>query len=90
MIEAHTHNPILIILDIAAGLITLGILIALAYEVVALVNLAIPFTPNLPTITSIVRPLIMEHKMTAIIITLFIAAAFAWLIYHFFIQIKGG
>jgi len=74
-----------ILLDIGAGFIVLGILILLGYETVALVNSHIPFTGNLPLITAIIRPWVMEHKGWALAIAAVIFAAFFWLFFHFFL-----
>jgi len=52
---------------------------------IAILNYHIPFTPNLPTITDIVRPWIMEHKAIALGIASLILAAFFWLFGHFFL-----
>src|SRR2546421_58111 len=61
----------------------LGLLLAGAYEVIALVNTHVPFTSNLPLITSIVRPWVIAHKPLALGIAMVIFASFGWLFYHF-------
>lgn len=74
-----------ILLDISAGALILGLLLAGAYETIAIVNTHIPFTQNLPLITDIVRPWVMAHKMIALAIAAIIVAAFFWLFFHFFL-----
>lgn len=49
-------NNLHILLDLAAGALILGLLLAGAYETIAVINTHIPFTSNLPLITDIVRP----------------------------------
>lgn len=74
-----------ILLDIAAALLILGLCLAGAYETLAIINAHVPFTPNLPYITDIVRPWVMAHKAIAILIAALLFAAFFWLFFHFFL-----
>ncbi len=64
-------NNLHILLDLAAGMLLLGLLLAEAYEVIAVVNIHIPFASNLPLITDIVRPWVMSHKMIALVVSPF-------------------
>lgn len=73
------------ILDIAAGLLLIGLLLCGAYEVAAIVNTHIPFTKDLPLITDIVRPWVAQNKMWALAIAALFVAAFFWLFFHFFL-----
>lgn len=74
-----------IILDIAAALLLLGLFLAGAYEAIAIINVHIPFTGNLPLITDIVRPWVMANKMIALAIAAIIFAGFFWLFFHFYL-----
>lgn len=74
-----------ILLDVSAALLVLGLLLAGAYEMIALINSYAPFTPNLPLITDIVRPWIMAHKPLAIALAAIVFAAFFWLFFHFYL-----
>jgi len=74
-----------VLLDIAAGLILLGLLFALGYEIIAIVNSHISATPNIPLITEIVRPWIMAHKIWAVTIATVVFASFFWLLFHFYL-----
>lgn len=74
-----------ILLDLAAGLLVLGLFLTGAYETIAVVNSHIPFTQNLPLITSIVRPWVMANKMWALALAAVIFAAFFWLFFHFYL-----
>ena len=75
-----------ILLDISAGALILGLFLAGAYETIAIVNTHIAFTPNLPLITSIVRPWVMANKMWALAIASVVVAAEFWLFFHFFLS----
>jgi hypothetical protein len=75
-----------VLLDISAALLLLGLFLAGAYEAIAIINLYIPFTGNLPLITDIVRPWIAAHKVIALILAALFFAAFFWLFYHFYLQ----
>jgi hypothetical protein len=79
-----THN-LSLILDIAAGLLVLGLLLTGAYETIAIVNLHISATPDIPTITSFVRPWVASHKMIALAIVAVVLASEFWLFFHFFL-----
>ena len=74
-----------LLLDLAAGLLVIGLLCAGIYEVVAIVNTHISATPNIPLITDIVRPWVMANKMWALAIAAVIFAAFFWLFFHFYL-----
>lgn len=74
-----------LLLDIAAALLLLGLFLLGAYEMLAIINTHIPFTPGLPYITDIVRPWVMAHKAIAILIAALVFAAFFWLFFHFFL-----
>jgi hypothetical protein len=74
------------ILDIAAALIVLGLLFVGVYEMLAIINLHIPFTKDIPLITSIVRPWVMANKMIALGIAAIVVASFFWLFFHFFLS----
>lgn len=76
-------NPY-ILLDIAAALLLLGLFLAGAYETLAIINQHIPFTPDFPLITAIVRPWIAAHKMVALAVAALLFAAFFWLFFHFY------
>jgi hypothetical protein len=78
-------NNLGILLDISAALLLLGLFLAGAYEAIAIINLHIPFTSNLPLITDIVRPWVMAHKMVALAIAALVFAAFIWLFFHFYL-----
>lgn len=73
-----------IILDVASGLVVIGFLLMLAYEILAKVNQHIPFTKDLPLITWIVRPWLQQHPIAAVTIAAIILGAIAWLVLHFF------
>ncbi len=68
---------------ISAGLIVLGLALMLGYEAIAIINLHIPFTKNLPLITDIVRPWAMAHKMLFLAIAAIVLADLFWLFWHF-------
>jgi hypothetical protein len=75
------------ILTIAGGLILLGMFLTGIWEVIALINLRLPFTPDFPPITWLVRPWIANNKDFALGLA---AAAFAsqfWLFFHFFLNL---
>ena len=74
-----------ILLDVAAALILLGLFLMGAYEAFAIINTHIPFTPDLPLITNLVRPWVAAHKALALGIAALIVAAFFWLFFHFFL-----
>lgn len=74
-----------VILDIAAALLLLGLFAAGLYETLAIINNYVPFTPDLPYITDIVRPWVMAHKAIAIAIAALVFAAFFWLFFHFYL-----
>jgi hypothetical protein len=74
-----------ILLDVAAALLLLGLFAAGAYEALAVINTHIPFTPNIPLITDIVRPWIAAHKMVALAIASVVVACFFWLFFHFYL-----
>lgn len=74
-------------LDVAAALIVLGLLLAGAYEALALINLKIVFTPNLPLITHLVRPWVMAHKDLALGLSALAFAAEFWLFFHFLLNL---
>lgn len=74
-----------IILDIIAALILLGLFLAGVYEAIAIINLNIKFTPDFPTITSIIRPWVAANRKVAILIAALILAAFFWLFFHFYL-----
>ena len=78
-------NKFMVILDMSAALILLGLFLAGSYEALAIINSHIPFTPNLPFITDIVRPWVAAHKAIALGIAALIFAAFFWLFFHFFL-----
>lgn len=73
------------LLDVVAALLLLGLFGALAYEMVALINVALPFAHNWPLITDIVRPWVAAHKELALGIGALILAAFFWLFFHFYL-----
>lgn len=75
------------ILDIVGGLILLGMFLAGLYEVLAIINLRIPFTHNIPLITDIVRPLIARNKNLSLGIVALAFAAQFWLFFHFFLDL---
>lgn len=75
------------ILEIAALMFLLGMFLAGVYEVVALINLKIPFTPNFPPITYIVRPWVAANKNGALAIACVWFAAQIWLFFHFFLNL---
>lgn len=77
-----------IILDIAAAFLLLGLFAAGFYEMLAIINNHVSFTPDLPYITDIVRPWVMAHKMLALGIAAIVFAGFFWLFFHFFLP--GG
>ncbi len=74
------------LLDIAAGLIVVGLLLCGVYEIIALVNLNLHFTPDLPTITNLVKPWVLSHKMLALAFAAVFVGAFFWLFFHFFLS----
>jgi len=78
-------NSFHILLDLSAALLLVGLLLAGAYEVIAVVNTHMPFTSNLPLITDIVRPWVMAHKALALGIAALFFAAFFWLFFHFYL-----
>lgn len=73
------------VLEISAGLIVLGLLLAGAYEALGIINRAIPFTPDLPLISAIVRPWVAAHKDFALGLAAVAFAAEVWLFFHFFL-----
>lgn len=73
------------ILDIAAALLLLGLLLAGVYEMLAIINLHISFTPNFPPITAIVRPWLATHKLVGVTIAALVVGAVCWLILHFYL-----
>lgn len=75
------------ILSIASGLVLLAMFLAGAYEVVALINLKLPFTPDFPPITWLVRPWIAANKDGALGIAALAFAAQFWLFFHFFLNL---
>ena len=77
----HWYN----FLDIAAGLILLGFLIAGVYEAAAFVDHAIPFTKDLPFITTLVRPWVAQHRELTLVLATLIIDAMLWLLAHFLI-----
>jgi hypothetical protein len=72
-----------VVLDIAAALVLLGLFLLGVYETVAIINLHISATPDIPLITSIVRPWVAAHKLIFLAICAVIVAAFFWLFFHF-------
>lgn len=74
-------------LDIVAALILLGFFLAGVYETLAIINLRIPFTPDLPLITTVVRPLVAKSKDFALAIVALAFAAQFWLFFHFFLNL---
>lgn len=74
------------LLDIAAALLILGLAFVGVYEALAVINLHIPFTHDIPLITQIVRPWVMAHKAIALAIVALIFAAIFWLFFHFFLS----
>lgn len=74
-----------IILDISAALLLAGLFAAGLYELLALVNMHLNFTPDFPLITDIVRPWVQKHSAIALAIAALIFAAFFWLFFHFYL-----
>lgn len=74
-----------LILDLSAALLLAGLFAAGLYEMLALINMHIPFTNNFPLITDIVRPWVMAHKAIALAIAALIFASFFWLFFHFYL-----
>lgn len=72
-----------VVLDVSAALIVLGLFIAGAYEAIAIINLHIPFTKDIPQITLLVRPWVAAHKMWFLAISALVLASFFWLFWHF-------
>lgn len=77
-----------LLLDVAAALLLLGLALAGVYETLAIINNAVPFTPDLPYITDIVRPWVMANQALALAIAALVFAALFWLFFHFFLP--GG
>ena len=75
-----------ILLDISAAAILLGLCLAGVYEGIAIINTYIPFTHDIPLITDIVRPWIMNNKALAIFFAAVVFAALFWLFFHFFLS----
>jgi hypothetical protein len=76
-----------LLLDIAAGMIVIAILLAGIYEVIALVNLHIPFTQNIPLITTIVRGWIKNNQILGVTLAAIASFAFFWLLLHFYLNV---
>ena len=78
-------NPAIIILDICAALLVMGLLLAGVYEMIAIINNHISVTPDVPYITTIVRQWIASNKMVALAVAMLILAAIGWLFFHFYL-----
>lgn len=78
-----------LILDIAAAMLLLGLFLAGAYETLAIINLHVPFTKDIPLITDIVRPWAAQHRMIFLAIAAIVVAALFWLFFHFVLP-RGG
>lgn len=76
-------GPFVVLLDVVAGLLVLGLFLAGAYEAIAIVNTHIPFTKDLPLITTIVRPWVAQNKMWFLAISGVVFASLFWLFFHF-------
>jgi hypothetical protein len=74
-----------ILLDISAACLLAGLFAAGLYELLALINLHVPFTPNFPLITWIVRPWIAAHPQLALLIATLVFGSFFWLFFHFYL-----
>jgi hypothetical protein len=79
-------NKLAVILDISAALILLGMFLAGAYEAIAFLNFHIPFTPNLPFITTIVRPWVATHRSLFIVLVALVVASIIWVSIHFYFK----
>lgn len=73
------------LLTIAALLIVIGVLLAGLYESVAVINQYIPFTPNIPTITDIIRPWVSTHITLAQIIFSALVGGVVFVFIHLFL-----
>ena len=82
----NLNNPFIILLDISACAILLGLGLAGIYEALAILNLHIPFTPNIPLITDMVRPWVMAHKPLALGLAAIAFGGLFWLFFHFFLS----
>lgn len=78
-------NPAIIILDICAAFLILGLLLAGVYEMIAIINNHISATPDIPYITTIVRGWIAQNKMIALAVAMLFLAAIGWLFFHFYL-----
>lgn len=72
-------------LDVASALILFGLFLLGAYETLAIINIHVAFTPDLPLITDIVRPWVHAHMLLALTIASVVVGAFFWLFFHFFL-----
>jgi hypothetical protein len=75
-----------ILLDISAAFLLLGLALAGVYEALAIINLYIPFTHNIPLISSIVKPWVHNHLGIALAIAAIFVGAIFWLFFHFFLS----
>ena len=75
------------ILEVTAYILLLGMFLAGLYEVVALINLKVPFTPDFPPITWVLRPWIASNRNFALFIASLAFAAQFWLFFHLFLYL---